>query len=91
MYYYNNLLAEYLGALLLVLSIFASGGNPAFVGLTLGVIIFLCGKTNPGHVNPAVTIAMYIKKRLSIGEVVGFIVAQVLGGITSVYLFNALA
>ena len=91
MYYYNNLIAEYLGAMLLVLSIFASGGNPAFVGLTLGVIIYLSGKINPGHANPAVSIAMYVKNKLSIGELVGFIVAQVLGAITSVYLFKALS
>jgi len=87
----NNLIAEYLGALLLVLSIFASGGNPLFVGLTLALVIFISGPTNPGHVNPAVSIAMYLKNKLSFNEMLAFIIAQVLGGISSVYLFRAVS
>jgi len=88
---YNNLIAEYFGTLLLVLSVFASGGNALFIGLTLAVIIFACGKTNPGNVNPAVSIAMYFKGRLSLEEMFAFIFVQILGGMTSVYVFKALA
>ena len=87
---YNNLIAEFLGTLLLVLSVFVSGGNAAFIGFTLAVIIFFSGK-NPGHVNPAITVAMYYKGKLSLMELVTFITAQVLGGISSVLLFRALA
>ena len=45
---YNSLIAEYLGTVLLVLSVFASGGNALFIGLTLAAIIFVSGKGNPG-------------------------------------------
>ena len=89
--YYNKFITEYLGTVLLVLSVFASGGNPVFVGITLGLVIFLCGKMNPGNVNPAVSIAMYIKKRLSLNEMFGFVVAQILGAASSVYIYDALA
>jgi len=88
---YGKFIAEYLGTLLLILSVFASGANPLFVGLTLSLIIYLCGNTNPGHVNPAVSIAMYFRKKVTFDEMVGFIIAQVLGGATSVYIFRALA
>jgi aquaporin Z len=88
---YNNLIAEFLGTLLFVLSILASGGNPLFIGLTLAVIIFFAAKTSGGHVNPAVSLAMYLRKRLSMKDLVGYIFAQLLGAATSVYLFKALA
>ena len=88
---YNNLIAEFLGTLLLVLSILASGGNALFVGLTLAVIIFFAAKTSGGHVNPAVSLAMYLRKKMSMNDLIGYIVAQLLGGVTSVYLFKALA
>ena len=88
---YNNLIAEYLGTLLLVLSVFVSGGNAAFIGFTLAVVIFFSGKMNPGHVNPAISVAMYFKKKLTLTELLSFVIAQVLGGISSVILFRALA
>ena len=88
---YNSLIAEYLGTVLLVLSVFASGGNALFIGLTLAAIIFVSGKGNPGNVNPAVSIAMYFKGRLTLEELFTFVVVQALGGISSVYIFKALA
>jgi glycerol uptake facilitator-like aquaporin len=87
----NSLLSEFLGTLLLVLSILASGGNAWFIGLTLAIVVLLAGKTSGGHVNPAVSVAMYFKGRLSMDELVGYVVSQLLGGITSVYLFKVLA
>jgi aquaporin Z len=88
---YNNIIAEYFGTLLLVLSIFASGGNALFIGLTLSAILYVSGKNNPGNINPAVSLGMYFKGKLSLQELIGFIVAQLLGGISSVYIFKALA
>ena len=87
---YNNIVAEFLGTVLLVLSVFASGGNPAFIGFTLAIIIYFGGK-NPGHVNPAITLAMYFKKKINSTEFGAFISAQLLGALTSLYLYNALA
>jgi hypothetical protein len=34
---------------------------------------------------------MYMKGKLSLKETVAFVVAQVLGGVSSVYLFRAIA
>lgn len=83
--------AEFLGTLLLVLSILASGGNALFIGLTLSLAIFFTGKISGGHINPAVSVAMYVRGRLSAEELAGYVLAQCLGGVSSVYLFKALA
>jgi aquaporin Z len=88
---YNRLLAEFLGTLLLVLSILASGGNALFVGLTLAVVIFFAANTSGGHVNPAVSLSMYMRKRMSLNDLLSYITAQMLGGAASVFLFKMLA
>ena len=85
------LLAEFLGTLLLVLSVLASGGSAWFIGITYAVIILFTSKTSGGHINPAVSLGMYVKGRLSMNELIGYSVSQLLGGVTSVYLFKALA
>jgi aquaporin Z len=85
------LLAEYLGTLLFVLSILASGGNPWFIGFSLAVVILFTSKMSGGNINPAVSVVMYLKGKLSMNELLGYVVSQVLGGVTSFYLFKALA
>jgi len=85
------LLAEFLGTLLFVLSILASGGNPLFIGLTLALVIFLTGKISGGHMNPAVSFAMYLKGKLSMMEFVSYASMQLLGAASSLYVFKAFA
>ena len=41
--------------------------------------------------NPAVSVAMYLRKKMSMNDLVGYVAAQLLGGATSVYLFKMLA
>ena len=88
---YNKLVAEFLGTLLLVLSILASGGNALFVGLTLAVVIYFTGSTSGGHINPAVSFAMYLRKRMSLEDLLSYSVAQLAGAASSVYVFKMLA
>jgi hypothetical protein len=86
-----GVLAEFLGTFLLVLSVFASGGNGYIVGGTLALIIVLIGALSGGHVNPAISAAMYMKGSLSLTELLIYSVVQVLGGITSFYVYRAVA
>jgi aquaporin Z len=50
-------------------------------GLVLTAIVSLFGKISGAHVNPAVSIAMAIDKRISIIECVEYVIVQILGGI----------
>lgn len=84
------LLAEFLGTFLLLISILATG-NALIIGLTLALVIFLVGGLSGAHVNPAVSLTMFIKGSLSVSELVGYIVVQLAGGAAALYVFNALA
>ena len=85
------LLAEFLGTFLLVLTIIASGGNPWITGGALARIILLVGSMSGAYVNPAVSLAMFLKGALSTQEVVAFVVVQLLGGASALYTYNAFA
>ena len=86
-----GLLAEFLGTFLLVLSVFASGGNAYVVGGTLAVILLLTGKLSGGHMNPAISLAMYAKGALTINETVMYTLSQLAGGVASLYAYRVFA
>ena len=86
-----SLVAEFLGTFLLVLSVFASGANAYVIGATLAVVVLLCGKLSGAHVNPAISFAMFMKGSLSVKELAGYVVAQVLGGVGSLYAYRVFA
>lgn len=52
-------------------------------GLALAVAIAAVGRISGGHANPAVSVAFYIAKRLSLKDLGGYIVSQVLGGLVA--------
>lgn len=80
---------EFLGTLMLVLlgcgsavlagrAIGAVGIALAF-GLAIVAIAYSVGRISGGHVNPAVSIAMLINKKMNVKDFCGYVVAQVLG------------
>ncbi|MBO6061922.1 MAG: aquaporin [Clostridia bacterium] len=88
--------AEFLGTLILVffacgIAMFSSGsiGNLAAkvllislgFGLTLMACIYTIGDVSGCHINPAVSIAMLVDGRMTIGEFIGYVISQFLGGI----------
>lgn len=50
-------------------------------GLSIVAIAYSVGRISGGHVNPAVSLAMYINKKISSKDFCGYVVAQVLGAI----------
>jgi aquaporin Z len=78
------LFAEFLGTFALVLSIFFTG-NWLMIGLTLALVIYAIGGISGGHVNPAVSFAMYMKGSLGMTEFLQYSAVQLLGGFAAVY------
>lgn len=85
------LLSEFVGTFLLTLAIIASGGNPWIVGGALALVILLVGSMSGAYVNPAVSVAMYLKGALSNQELAAYVGVQVLGAAASLYAYNAFA
>jgi aquaporin Z len=86
----TSYIAEYLGAFLFILSIFASGGNPLIIGTTLAVVIYLIGPLSGAHVNPAVSVSMFLNGDLTSQQLLAYAVAQLLGGASAYYSYRLL-
>jgi aquaporin Z len=85
------LLAEFVGTYLLALVIFASGGNAYIVGGTVAVIYLLITKISGSHINPAVSLAFYLKGALGNMELLSYMFSQFVGASAAFYSFKAFA
>jgi aquaporin Z len=94
-------LAEFIGTAVLVfmgcgsavfLGAEAAGGHLA-VALTFGLSIvamaYVIGNISGCHINPAVSLAVFIDGRISAKDFCGYIVSQVLGGIAGAAILKA--
>lgn len=86
-------IAEFIGTAVLVIFgcgvAVATGVDTVATSLAFGLVIvamaYSIGNVSGCHINPAVSIAMLIKKKISVKEFIGYVVSQVLGA-----LFGAL-
>ena len=85
---FASYIAEYIGAFFFILAIFASGGNPLIIGAALALVIFLIASISGGHVNPAVSLAMYMNGALKPTDLFSYVFAQLLGGASAYYAYK---
>lgn len=86
--------AEFLGVTVFLTAIISSttiasrdgGFANLALGVTLGLMILLTAGTSGGHLNPAVSLYFLLKKAISTGEFVTYVVAQLVGGVAGVAL-----
>ena len=52
-------------------------------GLTLAAMIYAVGAISGGHFNPAITFAMWVRKRLGTEHVFGYLAAQIAGALVA--------
>ena len=97
-----KLLAEFIGTFAFV---FIGAGAAAVVGtgaglsgiaaiafahgLTIMVFAFAYGAISGGHMNPAVTVGVLAAGAMRVGEALGYIVSQLIGGIAGALLLRA--
>ena len=84
------LAAEFVGTFALLTAILFTG-NWLAIGMTLAGIILIIGETSGGHVNPAVSFAMFLKGAISLTELVSYSVAQCAGAASALAVFKAIA
>jgi aquaporin Z len=83
-------LAELLGTFLLILSVFASGGNAFVIAGTLCLVILLIGKISGANVNPAISLAMLLEGSMSAVEFITYITVQAAGGAAAYYTYRSI-
>ncbi len=81
----HKLITEALGTFFLVLVIGLTAGKtdfaPLAIGCTLMVMVYAGGHISGAHYNPAVTLGVFIRGKITAAEAAGYAVAQVLGAI----------
>lgn len=80
-------LVEFLGAILFVYVILATG-NPLAIGATLAIIILLASPISGGHINPAVSVVMASAGKLPTVDLVPYCIAQILGGLVALEIYK---
>lgn len=87
--YYKKGIAELLGTFALVLlgtgvAVMTNGDRlitALAFGLTVMLMAFAVGHVSGGHFNPAVSLTMFLKKKLSAAELGVYVVAQLVGAV----------
>lgn len=73
-------LVELIGTFFLVLVIGLTG-NPVAIGSILMVMVYMGGYISGAHYNPAVTLAIWIRKKIEAKEALMYMIFQVIGSI----------
>ncbi len=75
---------------MLVLAVLASG-NWAVIGATLAVILWLIGDVSGGHVNPVITLVMYMNGSFGALAFGQYVAAQAIGGLAALYIYRMIS
>ena len=80
-------LVEFLGTMLLMFVIFATG-NWLAIGAALGIAILLGGGISGGAFNPAVAISLYSAGKLAKNDLIPYIIVEILGALSAFYVYK---
>jgi aquaporin Z len=83
----NKYLVEFLGTMFFLYVIIATG-NAFAIGAALALVIYLGGKISGGDFNPAVSVMMVVAGKQPKEELIGYILAQILGGLAAFELYK---
>jgi aquaporin Z len=75
-------ITEFIGTFFLVLVV-ALTGNAAAIGVTLMVMIFAGGHISGGHYNPAVTVAVLIRGKVTSRDAIMYMVVQIIAAVAA--------
>jgi len=88
----NKYIAEFIGTFFLVLTVGctvipAAAGviAPLAIGASLMVMVFATGHISGGHLNPAVTLAVFLRGKCPASDVIPYWIAQIVAGICAAF------
>ena len=83
------LIAEFIGTFLLAATMIAGQGQPILVLFALVGIVLTISALSGAYVNPALTIAGWVSRRLTGLRAIGYVVAQILGAMLALVLLSS--
>ena len=84
----NKLIAEFIGTLFLVTSALLGGGVAAAAALCL--CIYAMGHVSGGHYNPAVSLGVFLRGRMSQRELIEYVCAQFAAALVAFVIWRVL-
>lgn len=83
------LAAEFIGTFLLAAAIIAGQGQPIIIMFAIAGIVLLVGALSGAHLNPAITVAAFVTRKITGLRAIGYVVAQFIGALAALGLLNA--
>lgn len=77
---------EFIGTFFLVLTI-AMTGNPIAIGAILIAMVYMGGYISGAHYNPAVTLAVLMRGKISVNTAITYMVVQIIAGGVAAFVF----
>lgn len=83
----KKLVIEFIGTFFLVLTV-ALTGNPLAIGGVLAALVYMGGYISGGHYNPAVTLALWVNKKISDDLAGRYVITQMAGGFIAALVYS---
>ena len=85
--------AEFVGVTVFLTAITAAGTDfkTLALALALGLMIIVTGPISGGHLNPVVSLYFYIKREITLGNLLAYVAAQLAGGLVGAHLGGLLS
>ena len=84
----TKFISEFIGTFFFLAVILATG-EAIPIAIALGGAIFLTAKISGGNLNPAVSTMLFAKGDLDAPTYIGYVIAQVLGGLAALLFFKS--
>jgi aquaporin Z len=82
--------AEFIGTFLLAAFAVSQGNQPIVIFFAVIAIVLTVGHLSGAHINPAITFGAWITRKISTLNAIGYVIAQILGGMLALVVLNAL-
>lgn len=99
--FHKKLLAEFIGTMLLVLvgvgAAVISGSQIGLLGISLAfglvitALVYIFGSVSGCHINPAVSLGLFLARRFEGRYLIPYIIVQLLGGLAGAYIIYLIA
>ena len=83
------IIAEFIGTFILIISILITG-NPIYIAAAFLAAITIVGKFSGGHINPVVSLTMFLNGTIKSNQILEYIGPQIIAAVSAFYMYQYL-